>query len=384
MSNQGSVAGWYPDPYNPAQLRYWDGTAWSESTAPAGGGGGGAGLEAPPAAFGGYPPAGGAPVWQSPTANPLGDVGDWLGRTFSVVIDRLVAVLVLLWAVPLVGYTLAVLLAAASVRNIVIDIDNEEINGFRLSQLLVALLVLLVTLLLTSLSYFTAIHQFHAGHAGRNPSLSASLAATARHLLRIIGYGLLLLLALVGAYVGLIFLIVALAAADARLVLLIFPIGLALLPLAVWLGVRLSLVAVAMVAAPSGHNPLSVSWRATAGRFWAVLGRLLVLMAIVWVAQSVAQFGLQIGLTPVLEDAFGFEIDPITDEVLLNGEPIDDIDELRVDDLIPNPAVLLLIMALYTALQAASQALYASGAAGLYVRLQAPDEGAGSEPAAQW
>lgn len=28
-------AGWYPDPQNPAQLRYWDGQAWSESTAPA-------------------------------------------------------------------------------------------------------------------------------------------------------------------------------------------------------------------------------------------------------------------------------------------------------------------------------------------------------------
>ena len=28
-------AGWYPDPENPAQVRYWDGQSWSDSTAPA-------------------------------------------------------------------------------------------------------------------------------------------------------------------------------------------------------------------------------------------------------------------------------------------------------------------------------------------------------------
>ena len=35
MSGQSTPAGWYPDPQNPAQQRYWDGSAWSESTAPA-------------------------------------------------------------------------------------------------------------------------------------------------------------------------------------------------------------------------------------------------------------------------------------------------------------------------------------------------------------
>jgi hypothetical protein len=35
MSGGGTPAGWYPDPQNPAQQRYWDGTAWSEATQPA-------------------------------------------------------------------------------------------------------------------------------------------------------------------------------------------------------------------------------------------------------------------------------------------------------------------------------------------------------------
>jgi hypothetical protein len=29
-------AGWYPDADNPALQRYWDGTQWTEHTAPAG------------------------------------------------------------------------------------------------------------------------------------------------------------------------------------------------------------------------------------------------------------------------------------------------------------------------------------------------------------
>ena len=38
MSDQSTPAGWYPDPQNPGQQRYWDGNAWSEATQPLGGG----------------------------------------------------------------------------------------------------------------------------------------------------------------------------------------------------------------------------------------------------------------------------------------------------------------------------------------------------------
>lgn len=34
MSGASTPAGWYPDPQNPSQQRYWDGTAWSEATQP--------------------------------------------------------------------------------------------------------------------------------------------------------------------------------------------------------------------------------------------------------------------------------------------------------------------------------------------------------------
>jgi hypothetical protein len=35
MSDAQAPAGWFPDPEDPAQLRYWDGTAWTEHRHPA-------------------------------------------------------------------------------------------------------------------------------------------------------------------------------------------------------------------------------------------------------------------------------------------------------------------------------------------------------------
>jgi uncharacterized RDD family membrane protein YckC len=57
MSGTSTPPGWYPDPSNPAQQRYWDGNAWSDATAP--------GAPAAPAAPGyGVP---GAPAYGATT-----------------------------------------------------------------------------------------------------------------------------------------------------------------------------------------------------------------------------------------------------------------------------------------------------------------------------
>jgi uncharacterized RDD family membrane protein YckC len=54
MTESSTPAGWYPDPQNPGQQRYWDGTAWTESVS--------GGVAAPgPATAVGYGYATGAP-----------------------------------------------------------------------------------------------------------------------------------------------------------------------------------------------------------------------------------------------------------------------------------------------------------------------------------
>ncbi|WP_432486543.1 RDD family protein [Kineococcus sp. SYSU DK018] len=90
-------AGWYPDPSHPAQLRWWDGSAWTEHThaAPPGQGhgldlrkdapGGAHGHPAPqdrPAQHGPYGPYGAGPHGQlsaralaTPDGQPLGNLG---------------------------------------------------------------------------------------------------------------------------------------------------------------------------------------------------------------------------------------------------------------------------------------------------------------------
>ena len=57
---QSAPAGWYPDPENPGQQRYWDGTAWSEATQPA------PFTAPPPPPTGSYPPPAGYGAPPSP------------------------------------------------------------------------------------------------------------------------------------------------------------------------------------------------------------------------------------------------------------------------------------------------------------------------------
>ena len=89
MSGQSTPAGWYPDPQNPGQQRYWDGTTWSDATQAAAGG-------APAPAFGqqvGYGYAQGA-----------GTMASFGNRLVAFIID---------WAIVIIpGYILVAILAA--------------------------------------------------------------------------------------------------------------------------------------------------------------------------------------------------------------------------------------------------------------------------------
>ena len=78
------VAGWYPDPENPAAERWWDGTGWTDhrrasTVAPASPGG------QPGPSYGGVPPYGSTPAPTSPYGAPLYTAPPQQGNTLAVV-----------------------------------------------------------------------------------------------------------------------------------------------------------------------------------------------------------------------------------------------------------------------------------------------------------
>lgn len=73
MSDSGSglpPAGWYDDPENPGQHRYWDGGQWTEQRRPADGGG-----TPPPAPGAPSAPSAGGASWPSSTGGTGGGFG---------------------------------------------------------------------------------------------------------------------------------------------------------------------------------------------------------------------------------------------------------------------------------------------------------------------
>ncbi len=105
---------------------------------------------------------------------------------------------------------------------------------------------------------------------GEPRSVSQSLGASLVALPRLVGWSLVLLLAVIGA----VFVIAMLSLVSAALGV----IGvLAALVALVWLYVKVAFLLVACVAPASGTNALSASAAVSRGRFWAVFGRLVVL-----------------------------------------------------------------------------------------------------------
>lgn len=420
-------AGWYPDPYDASQLRYWDGSVWTESVTPAAAPAGGEtqqvwgepgapgsyGAQDPQAAHGGYGPAGaygGQPGYEAqgaygatagygtpggtdaygatlaPVAAPgsgLGDVGDWLSATFSRLFERIVPMAILLAAVPVVGFIVLAILARSLIAGITITGADEpgggEVSGLVGSRFLLLFAVAVVAVVVAMVCWLASNHQMYAAHAGQPQSVGASLTTGLRRLPRTIGWGLVLLALILAIYVVMVVALVAVVAAavgsdDANplVLLLLFPLGLVFVAFAAWLWVKLAFWGVALSVGPAGTNPFSASWRVSRDRFWPVFGRLLLLFVIVWLISTVFNFAAQIGFGTAMSTLF--QVDPITGDVLVNGQPVEDQSVIDFGDLVPGPLWFALIAIVYTVSQAVSQAIGISATAGLYLRGGGPGE----------
>ncbi len=265
--------GWYPDPADGSRRRWWDGTQWTTQTTDS---------NVP------FSPQG---MTSPPNHGVLRPVGAWLGDTFSESFGRLGHFLpmVLLLLVPLslgISYlTWSVLIDV----EMVIDLDSGSTSVTGLSEspgLGIAGLALNLLLVISSYWLFgAATDQLQQAHKGEAVPWSASVMAGFKRLPRLV-LGLWARFFLIA---GLCLFVVV---ARAFLAAVIPPVGalvIILIPPIVWIVLWVRLCLVGTVAVVDTTNPISRAWRLTAGHFWALLGRFIVLALIfmgVWLSFS--------------------------------------------------------------------------------------------------
>lgn len=275
-------AGWYDDPEVPAQLRYWDGAMWTEHRAP------------------GHQPF---------RTNRLDEVGTWFQSIFELAWARRTAMAIL--ALLLVGSSWALVAAAGNALEGVVY-DDGEWSGVDGGSITVLVVVAIVNIVLAVVVSLAVCHQIVWARLGEPQGLGSSLLASLKALPRLIGWSIVLVLASLGA----ILVAGLLTVAAGVLGLLAF---LGLIVAAVWAWVKLSFLWVAAVEPVAGLNAVKASARVSDdGRFWAVLGRLLLLMLL----SGIVSFGASIPLS-----ALGGPSGQIDDAIVLDAN-----DELeRVD-----------------------------------------------------
>ncbi len=277
-------AGWYPDPHNPQQQCYWNGSSWTDHThvpevAPT----------SPPPFAPPPPPGGSVAAYGNPIQ--VNDIGEWLRSSVKVAWRKLGAcfVLTLLGLLPLLVAVALVVLALYD-----LDIVNDQVRGFGGSD--VALLAAAGLVGLGSLIWFGVItiaqyRVLYDAHRERFISVGDALAVGRRNV------GRLIVAYLIIYGIGLVAVIVLFAAAAALLVATGAPSGaeetfqravplydllnIVTWPLSLWLSVKLAFIPAAAGVAPRDNGLLRTSMRASDGRFWAVLGRILVLSLVV-------------------------------------------------------------------------------------------------------
>jgi hypothetical protein len=245
--------GWYDDPEYPGHVRYWDGSRWTDHRA----------SKSPPA----------SPTHQS----PLPDIGDWLGDIFRTIADRRVAMFGLF-----VGLALSSLAFGVTVLTIWDDLAyiDGAWRGFSAGRVFATLAITFLIAVASMVVYLAAAHQLHEARLGRDPDIGSSVGAAIAAVPRTLGWALVLCAGALAAILG----IAVVATLSAALAVVT---ALALAVLAIWLVVKLAFFATACVAPVPERNPFGSSSDVSKGRFWAVFGRLAVLMMVMF-AVSIA------------------------------------------------------------------------------------------------
>lgn len=267
--------GWYPDPADPARLRWWDGIAWTDDRA----------ARVPPAVA----PEG------------LRSIGDFISASFKS-IGRVLKPLLVLAAIAIVPLLVALFLADAQlgftdwvdeVFEVVdqtdpgetFDLPRWDVNAA--SAAIWGLAILLLYLFAFAVLPLAAIPLIDGASHDDDPDLDAAMRAGLRATPRAIAVGLVAALGFVGL---LVVPIVAFILVPALGVLCF----LAVIPLIVFLSVRLLVVYQPLLMIEGlGLGLFRRSWELTQGYFWGLLGRSLLFGLIVGFATNLVTFPFQ-------------------------------------------------------------------------------------------
>lgn len=327
----GPPPGWYPDPTTGNGLRWWDGFSWSEQTSES--------ADLPTTA--------------------LKPVGEWMNDLFRLVGSRAGHLFPMIVVLIIPAGLLNGMTVWLGFRNLVVSFDgetgepsfvNEGVGAGTYGLVAASFLLLLAASVFLGVA---AIGQAVAALDGRPEPWSASIRAAVGRLARALGVVLTVVVALFAAYGAM----VATAAVFPPLLLIAVPAWLAG---SVWLAIRFSLALVTAAVSPPGTASLVTSWRLTASRFWALLGRMAVLALITVTLSLVASIVAAPFRAIAGADTVGIE--PGADEIRF------------VDVMGDNPAIFA-IGQLFNAIgNGAAAVLWAVGLALIYRSLSGPTE----------
>ncbi|MDH3295030.1 MAG: DUF2510 domain-containing protein [Acidimicrobiia bacterium] len=359
-------AGWYQDPHNPNQQRYWDGNTWTEHTHDAP-------FHAPQT-----PNQGTGPGYGVPSQMPgyINDIGEWLGRSFSVLFANAMPLFILL-VLGMIPTIVALLTIGWAVEDIVIQVGNLDadsgpsdisVDGLSGGAISLAVLVVILTPIIGALFSLAQSFILHRGHVGQSASLGDAFSAGLTGLPRYIGWVLAVGFGVLGLLLAVVLVVAVLATISAALAALaIFALVVAAIPFFVWLGVKVGFLGVSSAVAPHGQSALRASTERSTGRFWGVFGRMLLLGVITFFVYALVQ-GFA---SPSLSGAVALDN---AGEPTLDGVPFDELEEIPVRDLFPVGASLV-IPSIISGLLTGAVGLYSrSGLAGLYADTNGPSD----------
>ena len=330
MTDGGQAApGWYPDPYQPARLRYWDGEVWTEH----------------------YHEGDGK----------LPSVGDWLSSTFSAIgaygIPALILAVGASFVLNLITFG-GLYWATADAR----VIDEEFVGDLSDIATRGGLVVLVV--IVTQGFVWLAINRFmQRAHLQAEPSIAEALTRAIARFPRLIGVSLLLFVAAIVLIVVAVLILVVATEVGAGLVALLI---LLMVPVGVFLSVKLSFISAAVVASPTSENAIRASAQVSKGRFWPVLGRVLLLSIGVAIVSGMIT-GATGGLgQPIDQDA-------LADIVVGSGNEIS-IRDFAFRDVLPSAGSFLVYMVVSSIVNGLTGLITTSGFMRLYLDSGAPAE----------